>query len=88
MAPGAPCPPRLRPALAQGLPLPEAVDQAVDFVARAIETAPELGQGQRPGESLCRNRVLPRIGPSLGTRGWPKALGAEYIARGPEPETR
>jgi len=34
--------------LAQGLPLPEAVDQAIDFVARAIGTAPGLGQGHGP----------------------------------------
>jgi hydroxymethylpyrimidine/phosphomethylpyrimidine kinase len=34
--------------LAQGLPLPEAVDQAVDFVARAIHTAPGLGGGHGP----------------------------------------
>jgi len=34
--------------LARGLPLPEAVDQAIDFVARAIGTAPGLGQGHGP----------------------------------------
>ncbi len=34
--------------LARGLPLPEAVDQAVDFVVRAIGTAPGLGQGHGP----------------------------------------
>lgn len=34
--------------LAQGLPLLEAVNQAVDFVARAIETAPGLGRGHGP----------------------------------------
>ncbi len=34
--------------LARGLPLPEAVDQAVDFVARAIQTAPGLGRGHGP----------------------------------------
>ena len=34
--------------LARGLPLPEAVDQAVDFVARAIGSAPGLGAGHGP----------------------------------------
>jgi hydroxymethylpyrimidine/phosphomethylpyrimidine kinase len=34
--------------LARGLPLAEAVDRAVSFVARAIETAPGLGQGHGP----------------------------------------
>ena len=35
-------------ALARGLPLVEAVDLAVDFVARAISTAPDLGKGHGP----------------------------------------
>ena len=34
--------------LAQGLPLSEAVEQAVGFVVRAIETAPGLGRGHGP----------------------------------------
>ncbi len=35
-------------ALARGLPLAEAVDLAVDFVARAISIAPDLGEGHGP----------------------------------------
>ncbi len=34
--------------LAQGWPLEEAVDQGLDFVARAIATAPGLGRGHGP----------------------------------------
>ena len=34
--------------LARGMPLPEAVDRAVDFVARAIAGAPGLGAGHGP----------------------------------------
>lgn len=34
--------------LAQGLDLPAAVEKAIEFVARAIETAPGLGQGHGP----------------------------------------
>lgn len=34
--------------LARGLPLAEAVDRAVDFVARAIGSAPGLGSGKGP----------------------------------------
>lgn len=34
--------------LAEGRPLGEAVDRAIRFVARAIETAPGLGQGHGP----------------------------------------
>ena len=33
---------------ASGLELPVAVDRAINFVARAIESAPELGQGHGP----------------------------------------
>jgi hydroxymethylpyrimidine/phosphomethylpyrimidine kinase len=34
--------------LALGVPLKDAVDGALDFVARAIATAPDLGQGHGP----------------------------------------
>ena len=45
--------------LAQGLPLPEAVDQAVDFVARAIGTAPGLGQGHGPVNHFAGTSFVP-----------------------------
>jgi len=50
--------------LAQGFSLPEAVDHAVDFVVRAIGTAPGLGQGHGPvnhfaGTVFIRGMELP-----------------------------
>jgi hydroxymethylpyrimidine/phosphomethylpyrimidine kinase len=47
--------------LARGLPLPEAVDQAVDFVARAIETAPGLGQGHGPVNHFAGTDLIPGL---------------------------
>jgi len=41
--------------LALGVPLQDAVDRAVDFVARAIATAPDLGRGQGPVNHFVRN---------------------------------
>lgn len=49
-------------ALARGLPLPEAVDLAVDFVTRAIRTAPGLGQGHGPINHFAGTRYLPGLG--------------------------
>jgi len=45
--------------LARGLPLAEAVDLAVDFVVRAILTAPGLGQGHGPVNHFAGTRYLP-----------------------------
>jgi hydroxymethylpyrimidine/phosphomethylpyrimidine kinase len=47
--------------LAQGLPLPEAVDMAVDFVARAIGSAPGLGNGHGPVNHFAGTRFLPGL---------------------------
>lgn len=47
--------------LAHGLPLPEAVDLAVDFVARAIRTAPGLGHGHGPVNHFAGTRYLPGL---------------------------
>ena len=47
--------------LARGLPLPEAVDQAVDFVARAIGTAPGLGGGRGPVNHFAGTVYLPGL---------------------------
>ena len=43
--------------LALGLPLPDAVDTAIDFVARAIASAPGLGSGQGPINHLVSPRI-------------------------------
>ena len=48
--------------LARGLPLAEAVDLAVDFVARAIRTAPGLGRGHGPVNHFVGTRYLPGMG--------------------------
>ena len=45
--------------LAHGLPLPEAVDRAVDFVARAIESAPGLGLGHGPVNHFAGTAFVP-----------------------------
>jgi hydroxymethylpyrimidine/phosphomethylpyrimidine kinase len=45
--------------LARGLPLAEAVDLAVDFVVRAILTAPGLGRGHGPVNHFAGTRYLP-----------------------------
>jgi hydroxymethylpyrimidine/phosphomethylpyrimidine kinase len=45
--------------LSRGLPLAEAVDLAVDFVARAIRTAPGLGRGHGPVNHFAGTRYLP-----------------------------
>lgn len=45
--------------LARGLPLQEAVAGAVDFVARAIATAPGLGRGHGPVNHLAGSRFWP-----------------------------
>ena len=43
--------------LALGLPLEDAVDVALDFVARAIATAPGLGRGHGPVNHFTVPRV-------------------------------
>lgn len=48
-------------ALAQGLSLPDAVDQAVDFVARAIASAPGLGGGHGPVNHFAGTVYLPGL---------------------------
>jgi hydroxymethylpyrimidine/phosphomethylpyrimidine kinase len=48
-------------ALARGLPLHEAVDHAVDFVARAISTAPGLGGGHGPVNHFAGTDYLPGL---------------------------
>jgi hydroxymethylpyrimidine/phosphomethylpyrimidine kinase len=45
--------------LARDLPLAEAVDLAVDFVVRAIRTAPGLGRGHGPVNHFAGTRYLP-----------------------------
>jgi hydroxymethylpyrimidine/phosphomethylpyrimidine kinase len=47
--------------LARGLPLHEAVDHAVDFVARAISTAPGLGGGHGPVNHFAGTVYLPGL---------------------------
>jgi hydroxymethylpyrimidine kinase/phosphomethylpyrimidine kinase len=47
--------------LAQGLHLPEAVDQAIDFVARAIRSAPQLGAGHGPVNHFAGTIFLPGL---------------------------
>ena len=47
--------------LARGLPLFEAVDHAVDFVARAISTAPGLGAGHGPVNHFAGTPYLPGL---------------------------
>jgi len=47
--------------LARGLPLEEAVNQAVDFVARAIETAPGLGRGHGPVNHFAGTLFIPGL---------------------------
>jgi hydroxymethylpyrimidine/phosphomethylpyrimidine kinase len=49
--------------LARGLPLREAVDHAVDFVARAISTAPGLGGGHGPVNHFAGTIYLPGLEP-------------------------
>ena len=47
--------------LARGLPLPEAVAHAVDFVARAISSAPGLGKGHGPVNHFAGTVYLPGL---------------------------
>lgn len=47
--------------LARGLPLAEAVDHAVDFVARAIRSAPGLGGGNGPVNHFAGTPYLPEM---------------------------
>jgi hydroxymethylpyrimidine/phosphomethylpyrimidine kinase len=47
--------------LARGLSLPEAVDQAVDFVVRAIARAPGLGAGHGPVNHFAGTRFIPGL---------------------------
>jgi hydroxymethylpyrimidine/phosphomethylpyrimidine kinase len=47
--------------LARGLPLLEAVDEAVGFVARAIESAPGLGSGKGPVNHFSGTPYLPGL---------------------------
>jgi hydroxymethylpyrimidine/phosphomethylpyrimidine kinase len=47
--------------LARGLPLAEAVELAVDFVARAIGTAPGLGTGHGPINHFAGTPYLPGL---------------------------
>jgi len=47
--------------LARGLPLPESVEHAVDFVARAISTAPGLGAGHGPVNHFAGTLYLPGL---------------------------
>jgi len=47
--------------LARGLPLEEAVDLAVDFVHRAIRTAPGLGRGHGPVNHFAGTRFIPGL---------------------------
>jgi hydroxymethylpyrimidine/phosphomethylpyrimidine kinase len=46
--------------LAQGLDLPVAVEEAIKFVARAIESAPGLGQGHGPVNHFTETPFHPR----------------------------
>jgi hydroxymethylpyrimidine/phosphomethylpyrimidine kinase len=50
--------------LALGVPLVDAVDVALDFVARAIATAPGLGSGHGPVDHFAAPRVRPTPGRS------------------------
>jgi hydroxymethylpyrimidine/phosphomethylpyrimidine kinase len=50
--------------LARGVPLAEAVDLAVDFVARAISTAPDLGQGHGPVNHFAGTDFRPGAEPA------------------------
>lgn len=47
--------------LAQGLPLSEAVEHAVDFVSRAIGTAPGLGRGHGPVNHFAGTAFFPGV---------------------------
>lgn len=47
--------------LARGLPLKESVDHAIDFVARAISTAPGLGKGNGPVNHFAGTLYLPGL---------------------------
>ncbi len=47
--------------LARGLSLPEAVDRAIDFVTRAIASAPGLGDGHGPVNHFAGTDVLPGL---------------------------
>ena len=47
--------------LARSLPLAEAVDAAIDFVNRAIETAPGLGHGHGPVNHFAGTAYLPGL---------------------------
>jgi hydroxymethylpyrimidine/phosphomethylpyrimidine kinase len=47
--------------LARGLSLEEAVDLAVDFVHRAIRTAPGLGQGHGPVNHFAGTQFMPGL---------------------------
>jgi len=47
--------------LARGLPLPEAVGLAVDFVGRAIASAPGLGTGRGPVDHFAGTDFLPGL---------------------------
>jgi hydroxymethylpyrimidine/phosphomethylpyrimidine kinase len=47
--------------LAQGLTLPDAVDRAIDFVARAIESAPGLGKGSGPVNHFAGTPFIPGL---------------------------
>ncbi len=57
--------------LARGLLLKKAVDHAVDFVARAIQTAPGLGQGHGPVNHFAGTAFLPGLDPPQ-TSSWAK----------------
>jgi hydroxymethylpyrimidine/phosphomethylpyrimidine kinase len=50
--------------LARNHPLGEAVDLALDFVVRAIRTAPDLGGGHGPVNHLTGTPYLPGLDPS------------------------
>jgi hydroxymethylpyrimidine/phosphomethylpyrimidine kinase len=47
--------------LAQGLPLQDAVDRAIDYVARAIESAPGLGEGSGPVNHFAGTTFIPGL---------------------------
>jgi len=48
--------------LSRGLPLPDAVELAIDFVARAIGSAPGLGSGHGPVNHFAGTIYLPGLG--------------------------
>ena len=50
-------------AFARGLSLPEALDLALDFVARAISSAPDLGEGHGPVNHLAGTVFSPGANP-------------------------